>query len=147
MEHQLPDNLVLGVEQIDEQHRRIFQVTNQLLQARERGEGEKRLFALLAFLNQYVRDHFSLEENYMIRYGYGPYRDHFAKHLEFTGKFAEIQAAFLSEGPSLRLVVQTTRFLVEWLNQHIPNSDRAMIEFIKPLLHVARVSGERIWRN
>ena len=147
MEYQLPDDLVLGVDQIDEQHRRIFQVTNQLLQARDRGDGEKRLFALLAFLNQYVRDHFSQEETYMVRYGYEHYQDHLAEHQEFSKKFAEIQETFQTIGPSLRLVVQTTRFLADWLKQHIPNTDRAMVEFLRPLLQEAKVSGEKIWRN
>jgi hemerythrin len=148
MEYQFSDELMLGVDQIDEQHRRIFQVTNQMLQARDRGQGEKRLFALLAFLNQYLRDHFTQEENYMIHYGYDRYQDHVAQHQAFAEKFAEFQESFQIEGPSLRLVVQLTRFLVDWLNQHIRNTDRAMVEFLKPRLQeVKKVSGEKIWRR
>jgi len=146
MIYELPDELRLGVSGIDEQHRQIFMVTAQMRLARDRGEGEKRLFALLAFLNQHLHDNFTREETFMIRYGYDQYQDHLARHQEFAEKFAEFQTSLQCHGPSLRLVVQTTRFLSDWLKEHIGITDRAMIEFLKPLLLEAKAAGEKIWR-
>ena len=134
MEISFPDHLVVGVDEIDEQHRRIFQAANEMLAAMSRGKGQNRLFALLQFLDQHVRDHFALEEKYMLRHDYPGCSEHQARHREFSETFAEFQRRFETEGATVHLVVQTTRFLCDWLQEHIRSSDLALVEFLKPKL-------------
>ena len=144
MKIEFPEDLVLGVDEIDEHHRRIFQVTDQMLEAMKTGEGEKRLFSLLAYLNQYVRDHFALEENYMIRFRYDQYRPHLAQHQQFTKKFLDLQQHFKRGGPTLNLVHQVARFLDQWLKDHILSTDLPMVAFLKPKLDQVRATGEKL---
>jgi len=58
------------VAEIDEQHRELFRMFNDLLDAMWDGKGKAIMQEKLQFLASYAVTHFTTEENYMIRYNF-----------------------------------------------------------------------------
>ena len=56
-----------GYAEIDDQHKKLFQVINQLGKSLEEGAGEDKLDEIIAFLEEYAQMHFGQEEECMAR--------------------------------------------------------------------------------
>ena len=77
------ENLSVGVNEIDNQHKELFNRINNLLDACTRGKGSEEIKRTLNFLSDYVISHFGTEENLMVRYNYPDYTSHKEKHEKF----------------------------------------------------------------
>ena len=76
-------DLVTGNEDIDNQHRELFDKTNQLYDAVDNGEKDA-IFKILEFLGEYVQVHFTDEEKFMLESGYDGYEEHKKVHDELV---------------------------------------------------------------
>lgn len=76
----------LGDEMIDAQHRQLFDLANQIVQATEIDEVTR----LLMLFYQHVREHFQLEENYMKQIHYADVIEHTERHNQMLDKLIEI---------------------------------------------------------
>jgi hemerythrin-like metal-binding protein len=119
--------LATGNRQIDEQHRRLFQLFGDLQDAIERHEGEEELGRTLTALAVYVVAHFRMEEDLMRRYGYAGLEAHCEAH-----RFMRVQVeAMIDHYKDLGLdPVKVQLFLEEWLIIHVQDDDRAMAQFL-----------------
>ena len=124
-----PD-LSIGVHEIDLQHQELFRQVDQLLQAMERGKGREVIAKLLAFLSQYVAEHFHAEQELMIRHGYPNYRHHKTQHDDFVSGLLELLDEFERTGPTISLTLKVNRLVYPWLRLHIGTFDRAIGEFL-----------------
>jgi len=125
------DDLATGVNEIDNQHRELFQRINNLLDACNHGKGKEEVKKVISFLEDYVITHFSEEEKYMGKYDYPDYMVHKRQHLEFMENFFRIKTQFEAEGPGIHIVVITNNLVVDWLRNHIRKIDRALGSFLK----------------
>lgn len=125
-----PD-LTVGIEAIDAQHRRIFEIADDLLVAMRSGKGRSEVSAVLDFLGQYVLEHFSLEERAMGEIGDSNYRVHKAEHEEFIGRFEGLKGAFASGGASTAFVLQVNNLVCGWLRNHIAKLDPTIREAVE----------------
>lgn len=125
-----PD-LSVGIEVIDEQHKEIFARAATLIEATRRGSGREELVQLIRFLEQYVVEHFAMEEQYMLQYGYGAYSGHKAEHEGFKRDFADLKNRYDVYGATSELVMLTERRTAFWLKNHIGRVDRALGAFLK----------------
>jgi len=75
-----------GVEEIDNQHKKLVGMINELYSAIKSGEGKKVLDKILQELASYVDIHFGTEEKYMEEFNYPGYLSHKREHDNFTEK-------------------------------------------------------------
>ncbi|MEW6107830.1 MAG: bacteriohemerythrin [Nitrospirota bacterium] len=125
------DDLATGVDDIDNQHRELFNKINNLLQACRQGKGKDEVKKVIQFLDDYVITHFSAEEKYMDKYDYPGYPGHRAQHQEFMENFSHLKRQFEEEGVGIYLVLNTNRMVVDWLINHIRKLDRSLGAFLK----------------
>ncbi len=124
-------NLETGIDTIDDQHRELFSRFNRLLEACNAGKGRDEVLKVLLFLNDYIRSHFSAEEELQTRFSYPDYPSHQAQHNRFIQTVEELERQFKEEGTTIALVIQTNHTMVNWLIQHIGKVDRDFAKFVR----------------
>jgi len=123
--------LSVGVEEIDSQHRHLFDKFNAMLASCERGDSADEINRLFAFLGAYVITHFSDEERLMQRLGFPDYPRHRDLHQAFTLQVAALKDRLINEGPTPSLVATLCLTINGWLIEHISGIDRAIGKFVK----------------
>lgn len=127
------ESLAIGVDVIDNQHREIFGKLSELLGAMSQGKGKKEVEKILAFLSDYVKDHFVLEEGLMTEHKYS-YEDTSrmkVDHDRLMKNFIHIKKKYETGGATLHLVVEIQQNLCDWLSNHIWEEDRKLGTFLK----------------
>jgi len=123
--------LAIGHPIIDEQHQELFRRVGSLLAAMHANRGKEEVGALIRFLEEYVKVHFTAEERFMSAHGY-PQRDaHAALHLQFEKTFSGLKGDLVESGASSVLAVKVNHVVCDWLRQHIGHADRALGAFLK----------------
>ena len=123
------DNLYsMGQPTVDGQHRRLFDLINQLHDATQAGKGNEAVGAVLGSLIDYVNVHFAAEERLMAACGYPGLEAHRQDHARLTQRVLELQQRF-QQGHAIA-AVQLLDFLGEWLSSHIQCSDRKYVSFL-----------------
>lgn len=128
------DNLSVGVDQIDLQHKRLVEILNALHEAMLRGSHKQDLDRVMVDLLSYTRYHFSFEEKLMVVAAYPGLPEHQRKHQEMVAEVSGY-AQQVAEGRAL-VSIKLLIFLKSWLNLHILETDRKFGEF-----EVARQAG------
>jgi len=118
------DNYLLGHEQVDMQHKEIFEIVNVLSNACREGNGKEVLQDTLKFLETYTIQHFYYEEELQLRYRYPEYDKHKKLHDDFSKTVSELKVRFNENGPSVELSNEVCKILVSWLIYHIQREDK-----------------------
>lgn len=117
------EQLSVGVVSIDEQHKKLVSLLNQLHDGMLSGKGRDALGAVLKGLIDYTRTHFKYEEDLFARTGYPDAASHKRDHTDLVQRVIEIQQKYNTSGPSA-LTIPVMNFLKDWLTNHIQGSDR-----------------------
>lgn len=126
------EELAIGNQRIDDQHRELLERFDTLLSACRRGEGRGELTRLLDFLDEYVVTHFGDEEQLQRESGYPDFQSHQLQHLGFTKRLVELKRTIRSEGEvQVDHVLTTNKMLLDWLVQHISTRDREFGRFLQ----------------
>ena len=125
------ESLSVGVAEIDEQHKCIFDKFNAFSKACDDGHGAGQLNELLWFLGSYVATHFASEERLMQRVGFPQYPNHHELHTAFVSEVDALMGRFSKEGPSEDLVSTVNEVLESWLIEHISITDRSIGMYVK----------------
>jgi hemerythrin len=126
------EELAIGNQRIDEQHRELLQRFDSLLAACRRGEGRAELARLLDFLDEYVVKHFGDEEQLQQSSGFPDFQSHQLQHLGFIKRLHELKRSISSEGEvQVDHVLTTNKLLLDWLVQHISTRDRELGRFLR----------------
>jgi len=125
------ETFVLGIDEIDQQHRSIVEHFTGFSQAVQDGCGREILAEMATFLADYAQLHFVTEERYMQMYDYPRIEEQRREHEEFTSDARELRNRIDEEGASRELAVALTGKMVRWVIQHIRNHDRDMADFVK----------------
>lgn len=123
--------LAVGVKAIDEQHQELFRRVNSLLEGMMQARGKEEVGKLLAFLKEYVVEHFGTEQKYMVQYRYPELVKHKAQHDAFVKTFLQVYSEFEQNGPSPGMAIKVNGFVGSWLREHIGTSDRALGQFLQ----------------
>ena len=113
-----PD-LSVGIDVIDDQHKRIVQYINELHEARLRNDRQA-IGQVVDGLVEYTLSHFSFEESMMAEAGYSLLPVHKKVHQLFDRRIREYQRLF-AQGEDVATDLQGT--LVKWLINHIKVED------------------------
>ena len=112
----------VSVKQLDEEHKKLVGMINELHEAMQVGKGKEILSSILDRMINYVGTHFSNEEKYMEKFSYPASDVHKKEHNDFVKKTVEFQQNF-NDG-KLGLSIEIMFFLKEWLLNHIKGSDQ-----------------------
>ena len=121
--------LTLGVQEIDNQHRRLVAMINDLNDAMRQGKGKDVMGKIIDGLIAYTATHFKLEEKYFDQFAYPEAYKHKSEHNKFVQKVSEFRAGF-GKG-KLGLSTEVMNFLSDWLKDHIQGSDRKYLPLFK----------------
>ncbi|MGB9852179.1 MAG: bacteriohemerythrin [Candidatus Kapaibacteriota bacterium] len=122
------DNYSVGVSIIDNQHKQLIRIINELHEGMGTGKGKDVLGKVLFELIQYVNTHFKTEEEYMKKYGYNEYEAHRYEHEKLTDEVKRFHEDFKS-GKAI-LSIQIMNFLRNWLMDHIIVKDKKFGKFL-----------------
>jgi len=121
------DSLSVKVAEIDQQHKRLIAMINELHDAMKQGKGKDVLGKIINGLSSYAVMHFSTEEKYFDRFGYPETESHKKKHVAFVKKVLEFKDGF--EKGELNLTLNVMNFLSDWLKNHIMGTDKKYSQF------------------
>ncbi len=134
MSIQWTEDLAVGIEKIDQQHKTLFAKINDLLDACNAGKGRTVVGEMIDFLGNYVVEHFGDEEKYMIKYDYPGYKAHKTCHEEFIKSFSQLKDRLETDGVNIYIVILTNRIVIDWLNKHISRVDKELGRYLKDKL-------------
>ena len=117
------DDLSVGIEKIDEQHKMLITKLNDLTEALSKFLGSAKISSTLNFLIEYTHFHFSAEEGFMEESGFPTLEQHKLKHAEFIDTLKNIEREFVEEGATEMLAVDIDTLLINWLLGHIRGVD------------------------
>lgn len=126
----LPDELKMGIPDVDEAHLALYEEINRLHEAM-RTHSLGAVFEMADYLDAYAKSHFSAEERAMIEAGYPGLPDHLARHADFKKSLVRWRTRLSAEGATAPLVVELSSWLTSWLRDHIRRSDAAMARFLR----------------
>jgi hemerythrin len=122
------DQLNIGVEVIDQQHRRILDYINQLDSAHESVFSSQEMGKLIHELVDYTVSHFGFEESLQEESGYPFLKAHKKVHELFAKRVSGFQDQF-DRGENVSQELH--RLLVNWLVNHIRVDDADYVESVK----------------
>jgi len=121
------DAYTMGEEQIDEQHKGLFKLSNEIYSLVESGVDDNEHFReLFMALNDYSIEHFIYEEMYMERKDYPELKKHIRQHLEFSDKLKALAIGINHETH----IKDIGDFVTTWLLQHVLDEDVKYKNFI-----------------
>jgi hemerythrin len=121
------DGLKIGIGVIDDQHKQLVKLTNELNDAMKSGKAKAVLSGIVGSLTRYTVTHFSEEERYFDKFSYPKGAGHKKEHSDFVTKVSGFQKG-LDEG-KIALSIEVVNFLAQWLKDHIAVSDKAYAPF------------------
>ena len=114
----------MGIKQIDDQHKGLLAIVNDLFNHPTGNEAEE--FAYFKGVIQkavdYARDHFALEEKYMIATKFPGYAEHRKAHEEFIVTVVKTVTDF--EAGKRLYFTNFSHFLKDWVLSHIAVMDK-----------------------
>jgi hemerythrin-like metal-binding protein len=116
--------LSVGVSEIDDQHKRLVELANQLNDAMRAGLGRDYLGGTLSELVRYTQYHFATEERLMAQHQYPESNAHKTQHTNFVNDVAAFKAKF--EKGDTALTSDVMNFLRDWLCNHIMRTDKEL---------------------
>ncbi len=131
---QWTEDLAVGIDKIDEQHRELFSRINNLLLAIKEQRCKTEIDKTIEFLDDYARFHFSEEERRMEEHEYSALQEHRLQHAVYLKNIAELkeQAALPREsGMSYELSVLATQTVVDWIVAHIMKTDKLFGAYLR----------------
>jgi hemerythrin-like metal-binding protein len=123
-------SLETGNERVDSQHRALFGMLNEVVEAVESGEGDAHVGNVLERLSEYVAVHFTEEQSLMEGVGLpaDELKLHTAAHLELTRSTRE----FILQWRARQVeATELADFLADWLTGHILDKDQALARFMR----------------
>lgn len=132
------DELALGVEAIDEEHKVWLDLVRGFQQAVTNGEAPAAVYAAIVEALIYTERHFANEEMLMRETGYPHLDDHRAQH---TRAAAELHAVTSGTRGEEELIAYIGSFLPNWLLLHINTADRKFAVWLKEQRAVAAPDG------
>ncbi len=116
------ERLNTGIPEVDDQHRRLVDLINQLFKAMQHGSNKTEVSKVVDELVDYTQTHFRDEEDLMRRHGYPGLSEHQRIHQTFVATVAKYAEKI--KGDTHLSATEVFSFLKDWLLSHIEKQDR-----------------------
>ena len=111
-----------GIRSIDDQHRKLFDMVNDLHDAMQQKRTKEAIGQILNRLIEYTGSHFAHEENAFRKTSYPDEAAHKQEHTKLVGQVLDLQGKF-NAGEAV-LTQSVIEFLQDWLINHIKGTDK-----------------------
>jgi hemerythrin len=134
------DKYSVGIPLIDEQHKELIRLTNELYRGCLTGDDTARAFFFNAVRGamDYVKYHFSAEEKILENVNYPYLAEHKKAHEDFVLKMVEDVKSF--QGGRKFVPNNFVRFLKDWILSHIAIVDTRYAKYIMDLKRQGKLS-------
>ncbi len=123
------ESMSIGVPEVDAQHRRLFDMANEVAAILEQGFDRQAVDQALRALCDYAVEHFAAEEALMDPEGYPEYDHHLNEHLNCTTKALDFLEAF-SEEKEVDMA-EFLQFVAFWIRDHVLNMDQTLGAYLR----------------
>jgi hemerythrin-like metal-binding protein len=118
-----------GIAEIDNDHRLLVGIINELYEAMKQGHGYEILTQTIDRLVDYANRHFEAEESFMRISRYPHQEAHVREHRLLQQKVEEMERERrASKGPS---AAELLTFLCDWLRDHVTTVDKELGIYLK----------------
>lgn len=124
--YELTEKFLVGIEQIDDEHRKLFEIAEnmyQLLHNEFLPDKFDHICEVLEELKEYTKFHFHHEEEYMESIQYKKLFTQKIQHQSFIDKLEEIDLEEIDEDQE-KAIQDILTFLTDWLYHHILETDK-----------------------
>ena len=122
--YQFTDDCLIGVDQIDNEHRRLFELVNEVANLLMRNDiNRSDVNAILMELDEYAVLHFKHEEEYMKEINDPELPRQKEMHQAFVTKLKEIERLDIESKDDKETLKNIVEFAARWLFSHIISSD------------------------
>jgi hemerythrin len=120
----------VGVKLIDEQHEKLFEIADRAYKLLTNDfilDKYDRITEILGELKEYTIFHFKSEEEYMLSVGYKKFLSHKVIHEDFIKSIdnLDLHEIYLNQDESVKKILE---FVVDWIDKHILNEDKFIVE-------------------
>lgn len=120
------ESFSVGVSEMDEQHKRIIRMVNDLVERSDDPGGWVEACAdALTVMSEYAATHFAREEELMATHSYRQLARHRDEHKAFRRDVVDLSDEIASYGASVpvELLERLNHYLCDWLCHHILETD------------------------
>lgn len=122
------DKYSVGIKEIDDQHKGLFDIINDLYEAIKLNKNKEILSDIINKLVKYTEVHFDAEELLMSLYKYPDLEEHKRLHGKFTSKVIEFRDNF--NPTTLMTSLEVMEFLKQWWMHHVLDTDKQYSPFL-----------------
>jgi len=120
------EDYAVGVELIDEQHKHLFEIGNEIYELLENyfyDDKYDKIVLIINELREYTKYHFKAEEDYMLQIKYPKYFSQKVEHDDFINKIEEVELKDLDENQDEH-IRDLLVFVFNWILEHILQRDK-----------------------
>lgn len=122
------DDYSVGIDSIDQQHKKLLNLINQLQTAVDYSTGEEFERDALDELVDYTRTHFNYEEGLMRDNNYPDFEPHKVQHEKMFKKVGEVLAEYEQDQDTA--MANAAEYLKDWLINHINGTDKEYSSYL-----------------
>jgi hemerythrin-like metal-binding protein len=126
------DSMAVNIRAIDDQHKQLINMINELASAMKSGSGKDVLNDMLVDLAAYADYHFKTEEELFKQYNYPNTDKHVEEHKSFRDHVEKFNDRY-QQKKNLGITVEILNFLTDWLSNHIKKTDKEYSKFFNNL--------------
>jgi hemerythrin len=123
------DSFSVGVALFDEQHRRLIDMLNEMIEDPAATTRSETVADVLTDMTNYAQEHFKAEEDLMLEHHYPRLEEHRQQHNGFREKAARLCLATAEGQASVPQAL--LEYLQQWLIRHILQADMAFNPFFE----------------
>lgn len=125
------DSLLTGIRTIDDQHKHLVDMVNELHDNVQPSGQLCPAPELVARLKTYAAEHFHIEEGYMQAFAYPEFEAHLKEHQSFNAAAQTFEDNCANGSANAPEVLD---FIKQWLTEHITGVDMKMGRFLEDYL-------------
>ena len=120
------NTLSVGISSIDDQHKQLIALLNELNEAMKQGKAKEILSTVLKEVIDYTAYHFSTEEKYMDQVQFAGAFTHRIEHKKLVDKALNLHKEV--DAGKLMVTIEVMNFLQNWVTDHILGTDKKYTE-------------------
>jgi hemerythrin len=120
------DEYSIGITEIDEQHKKLFEIVNRTQELMDNEfitDKYDRIVEIIDELKAYTHYHFKAEEEYMLKIGYKKFFSQKVAHKDFLEKMDTIDLTQVDDNQN-KYLNDILQFVCDWLIEHILKQDK-----------------------
>lgn len=122
----------VGHKQIDEQHFELFSKSIKLLNSIDKKENKSEIDGLIDFIDNYIKNHFTTEENFLESIKYPFLENQKLQHINFIRAFEQLKKEMQTSNISKTYIkFRIHILLIDWIINHILKEDKHYSKFLK----------------